>query len=43
VGYDRAADERRGYTVVPHGHGNWITVIPKEPRPDVPDDGEDDA
>ena len=35
VGYDRAADERRGYTVVPHGQGNWLTVIPKETRPDI--------
>ena len=40
VGYDHAADERRGYTVVPHGHGNWITVIPKETRPEIEDDGE---
>jgi glucose-1-phosphate adenylyltransferase len=31
VGYDRAADEQRGYTVVPYGD-SWITVIPKVQR-----------
>jgi glucose-1-phosphate adenylyltransferase len=31
VGYDRDADEKRGYIVVPYGD-NWITVIPKVQR-----------
>ena len=31
VGYDRAADEQRGYTVVPYGD-SWITVISKVQR-----------
>lgn len=32
IGYDRAADEKRGYTVVPYGHDGWITVIAKVRR-----------
>lgn len=29
IGYDRAADERRGYTIVPYGNDGWISIIAK--------------
>ena len=32
IGYDRAADEQRGYTVVPYGADGWITIIAKVQR-----------
>jgi len=31
IGYDRAADEKRGYTVIPYQDA-WLTVIPKVQR-----------